>query len=591
MKELLYMWIDSVSNRANILRQGILFSNDYSVELDREKVFDDIVSLHICKKDNIYRNFYGDKIASISALVGVNGVGKTTILDILGSSRDIRKRYLYDWRFFLIYKMDDRYIVEGNGKDIVENFIKNIPEYANDEFSFICEYDDANGKFIFVDFCSATGEIEDSVKFYYFQDKPEDKYGYMVNDYQLEPDYNVCFERIDMRPDAASIYKTSYYFKDSKEFNLHINLYNLRFWIDAKNDYIIRPIMKHVNIAMKEVFVIRTLLSVVKNMKNGREVLSALPIDHDNNIFNYDPQKNNEYKSILVEAIDSYDFWFDEEIVIATDLVNLLEQIPEKFFPRESNNRVGLHYVNMRFSIQDTFSEDIYLLLKKYSEFLTFSYSGISAGEKKIFDVFTGFFVHINKMSDIEVQGEKTNIILLDEPDKGLHPDMSRRFIYWLTKLFTDIKVGSHKYQFILTTHSPFLISDIPNPFVHCLKYYKNEKGGWFTEIADSKYGLLNSIPDIMKDTFFMDSPFGEFGNQYYIDLVSGIEKLQTLRDAESVNLLKQKICAVNDSILRKYLEKTFEEKIASLGSVEQQLMYYEEKIKELRGKNNGTSS
>ena len=47
----------------------------------------------------------------------------------------------------------------------------------------------------------------------------------------------------------------------------------------------------------------------------------------------------------------------------------------------------------------------------------------------------------------------------------------------------------------------------------------------------------------------------------------------------------------MNDPILRKYLEKTFEEKIDSLGTIDEQLMYYEEKIKELRGKKNGRSS
>ena len=341
--------------------------------------------------------------------------------------------------------------------------------------------------------------------------------------------------------------------------------------------------MKQENISIKEVFIIRTLLSIVKNLNNGREVLAALPIDNDKNIFNYDPQKNNEYKSILVEAIDSYDSWrFEEEIVVATDLVCLLEKIPESFFPRDINHRLGLHYVNMRFSLQDVFLEDIFLLLRKYSEFLSFSYSGISAGEKKIFDVFTGFFVHINKMSDSEIQGERTNIILLDEPDKGLHPEMSRRFIYWLTKLFTDIKVGRNKYQFILSTHSPFLISDIPNPFVHCLKYENDEVGG-VTEISDSKYGLLNSIPDILKDTFFMESPFGEYGNQYFIDLVNEINGSQALYNTDKMKILKQKISAINDPVLRKYLEKSCEKQIETIGTIIDQINYHEEKIKELK--------
>lgn len=583
MKELLYMWVESVNNRANLHRQGIQFSNDYIVNLKRNDNFDIIEFINIFEKDNLYRNFYGENIIDISALVGVNGVGKTTILDILGSPRDMKKKYLYEWRFFLLYKMDEKYIIEGNGLDIVENFILNIPEITSDEFSLICEYKADLMKFVCVGLCHASGEMEKSIKYFYFQDKPTDKH--LKNEYEFDTDYNICFERMDMKPNAANIYKTCNYIRNDKEFNSHINMQRLSFRIDSKTDMIIKSVANYRKESIREVFVIKVLLSIIYRMDTGKTVVESLPIDLPQNIFYYNPVEYEKYKLLLVEAIDAYKSWgWDKDKVVTADLIDLLEQIPDEFFPEwEENNRIALNYVNLSFSIRNDYSEALYNLLLRYSEYLSFSYYGISAGEKEILDVFSGVFSHVNIFEEDNRVDERTNIILMDEPDKGLHPEMSRRLISWLVKVFNNIKDTRNKYQFIISTHSPFLVSDIPIPYIHCLEYRKKDKF-WITEINNASFGLLNSIPDLMKKTFFMESPFGEYGNQYFISLVKEINELQTISDTEKLRLIKQKISIVNDQVLYKYLTKTLEKKIEELGTVDEQIMYYEEKIKELRG-------
>lgn len=47
---------------------------------------------------------------------------------------------------------------------------------------------------------------------------------------------------------------------------------------------------------------------------------------------------------------------------------------------------------------------------------------------------------------------------------------------------------------------------------------------------------------------------------------------------------IKQKIRVVNDPVLNKYLNKLLEKKVKELGNVEEQIVYYEDRIKELRG-------
>ena len=394
MKELIYMWIESVSNRANIYKQGIQFSNNYIVELRKNEYYK-IESVDIYKNDNIYRNLYGESIINISAIVGINGVGKTTIMDILGSPRDTKKRYLLEWRYFLIYRCDEKYVIEGNGLDIVEDFILNIPEYSSDEFSFICKYDEKTKKFICINFCNESGEIEKSIKYFYFQDKPADKQGYLKSEHEYDTDYNVCFERVDMKPNAANVYKTCFFIRDNLEFNSHINMQRLTFEIDAKTDIRINAATDLEKEAIREVFIIKMLLAIIYRMDTGKTAVERLPIDTKNNIFSYNSNDYKQYMRILEKCIDDYNGWgWDKEKIVTSSLVDLLERIPINFFDKK--DRQILITSSMIFTIRDDYSEDIYNLLLSYSDYISFSYCGISAGEKKILDVFSGVFSHVN---------------------------------------------------------------------------------------------------------------------------------------------------------------------------------------------------
>jgi len=61
------------------------------------------------------------------------------------------------------------------------------------------------------------------------------------------------------------------------------------------------------------------------------------------------------------------------------------------------------------------------------------------------------------------------DIVLIDEPEMGLHPDLQRRFIEYLYRLAMDKGV-----QFFLATHSPVLLN-----YADFMKYYRiiNQKG------------------------------------------------------------------------------------------------------------------
>ena len=79
--ELIYLYIERFGDF--ICQQELVLSNNFDVSLKNKKLI-------VCKKENHLKDFYGKKIKNLTVLVGKNGSGKTTILDILGMNRNDR---------------------------------------------------------------------------------------------------------------------------------------------------------------------------------------------------------------------------------------------------------------------------------------------------------------------------------------------------------------------------------------------------------------------------------------------------------------------------------------------------------------------
>jgi predicted ATP-dependent endonuclease of OLD family len=121
----------------------------------------------------------------------------------------------------------------------------------------------------------------------------------------------------------------------------------------------------------------------------------------------------------------------------------------------------------------------------------------------------------------------KNNVmIILDEPMNSLHPQWQKNFIYnlinFLKENFPDIE-----FQIVLTTHSPFILSDLPKEYVIFLdKFdYKTKEKYPKLDIKDLKNGNCINVSEhielktfganihtLLSNGFFMsDGLMGEF--------------------------------------------------------------------------------
>ena len=123
--------------------------------------------------------------------------------------------------------------------------------------------------------------------------------------------------------------------------------------------------------------------------------------------------------------------------------------------------------------------------------------SSLSAGEKVTLLRFTNIY-----MSILEKYNNWKNdfLILIDEPDLHLHLDWQRQYIQKLIDVFATLP-SDIKLHFIIATHSPFLISDLPTECIVALK----KDNAWNTEVLGLKKNstFWANFVDLIRSGFF----------------------------------------------------------------------------------------
>lgn len=99
----------------------------------------------------------------------------------------------------------------------------------------------------------------------------------------------------------------------------------------------------------------------------------------------------------------------------------------------------------------------------------------------------------LNPSLDNPLQGE--GVVLIDEVDLHLHPKWQQNLIDKLTKTFPNV-------QFILTTHSPHIVSDNPDVLVYILdngelRPYNNAYGEDVNTLLNGVFGVSEFTPEI----------------------------------------------------------------------------------------------
>lgn len=160
-------------------------------------------------------------------------------------------------------------------------------------------------------------------------------------------------------------------------------------------------------------------------------------------------------------------------------------------------------------------------------EFITIDPLGrsMSSGEFSILNFFSKLYFFLQNSPFISLS-KKNYILLLDEADLGLHPMWKKRFIDIILKsvpYFFEGLTPKPNLQIILTTHDPLTLSDIPKHNVIFLEKAEEGKCRISSEVQKT-FGA--NITDLLADSFFLEKGLiGDFAKSKINEVITWINE------------------------------------------------------------------
>ncbi|ARV10132.1 hypothetical protein BTO05_10970 [Winogradskyella sp. PC-19] len=530
--------------------------------------FTEINNLPVLKEKlpnpNFIKGFWGSNLYLVSAIVGANGTGKTSILNVF------RNRSFC----FFIYENEknDTYKI-GDSTDNIFDIIYYSPflniqnhDYVNSNFKDVSKYElmleDTEYENIEL---SAQLELHNSENL-----KRWIKFRQMSNiefflNYVALPVFNKINVKINFV--GPRVHDTPYKFrpfferfkviKDEEEIAKFDKLRELNPITNEKK----RPRLFGNKIKL-ELQIIERVIDKVQNIleMSGNKYLNEGYINNSYTPDSSDFKKNKDLKSAFYFFIDNAFIQLSkgsQKIFLPTreikDLLELLlSHIPEKDVEIENWTELQISfkdalqlldaYENFIISFKDNFSLDRKILLTFRPD------KNLSSGEKGMYNLFSSLydyqfkvdkqiFNEYNRYSTKDVANDNY-LLLLDEADMGFHPQWKKKFVKSILMLFRII-FPNQKIQILFTTHDPLTLSDIPKSNIVFLDKDKNSKLTYVLpqDRKVSKRSFGANIHDLLADSFFLKDGFmGEFAEYKIGELLRNLNFLILGNEIEDLN-------------------------------------------------------
>lgn len=501
-----YVWVERYKGFAN-----------FSINLASDKTFSynhELCLLKMIDNKDYVANLFNDRITDVTAIIGKNGVGKTNCLELICTILEGGMRK-YNTSFLAIIETDDKKYT------IHHNLDKGI------EANFKYEYESDKNKVRGIRGVFFTN-VHDNRKYNFSREithvTSNNNYGY--RNYNLRSErVNLLSSQIDMISKHRATLKGE--MKISIPTSLGVELYvfseKLVFEEGQRFTSLIRKRIKDiVNSKNKFIYSLKYmfLVKLISNLSNdySEEYLGKINFDLKDNestdiylqriseqisssiadVLSNHKSDEKQYEKYSVLQAGFSDYYKIESSLntiepIINNLVSGFNSYTRYTIDVNEKNLEAIKIINHLFGGRGDFRAD---------------WEGISSGSKAYLTLFT-----VLRESLKNVRSD--TLICIDEGDLYLHPSWQIDFLNNLNKMLPNF--SNHNIQLVLTSHSPFLLTDLPHSNVIILEEENALSAGNIKTFGSNIYDLYSTI-------FFLNNQrYGTFATNHIRNIVRKI--------------------------------------------------------------------
>lgn len=182
-------------------------------------------------------------------------------------------------------------------------------------------------------------------------------------------------------------------------------------------------------------------------------------------------------------------------------------------------------------------------------------FESLSSGEQQYYNAINTIVYHVLNLDSIKRHYSRVNI-LFDEVELYFHPEFQRTFISDVINAMNNLKlVNIKEVNILFSTHSPFILSDIPSSNILRL-----ENGKPSNKDFEQTFGA--NIHDLLANDFFLSNGFmGEFAKETIEDLI-GFLKDRSSNRHWTIESASQTIDMIGDTLINERLNQLLNNKI-----------------------------